>query len=167
MWSIELPGCVMMTLLFSVYIRRRRKNAINKGWNYSFIIPDLSVSSLCPFQGVSFHLWSAYLAGLSWQTRCHWTGQRSLKHRAWLAAYSKDFCRISVIHKEVSFSFLFPSPCFTGNICRDSYRSSPVKLFRVKAEETLLQTWVQNHANTFVLTERVSLISYLLSVSVL
>lgn len=38
-------------------------------------IPDPCL--YCCFQGVPFYLWSAYLAGLSWQTCGHWTGERS------------------------------------------------------------------------------------------
>lgn len=32
----------------------------------------------CWFQGVSVHLWSAYLAGLPWQACCHRTGESRL-----------------------------------------------------------------------------------------
>ncbi len=35
---------------------------------------------LCYFQGVPFHLWSAYLVGLSWQTCRHWTGDLSVSY---------------------------------------------------------------------------------------
>lgn len=38
-----------------------------------------------------------------------------------------------------------PVLCFKGNVCRNSDRAGPVKLFWVEAEETLLQTRVEIH----------------------
>ncbi len=102
----------------------------------------------CYFQGVSFHLWSAYLAGLSWQTCRHWTGEMSNSSSVTqLDQNTKDFYEF--VQEIIDCIFkLSPALYFTGNVCRDSDRSGPVELLWVEAEEALLQTWVEIHTSS-------------------